>query len=368
MLPMLLAMAQTPSPKDPMVTQFEKQVSSLETAMIPDKRLDLFQVETVKSGAKWDVRGETTVAAARDGVLQAAHSAFGNRLGNVDFKLLPDPALGEKNQALVRVSVAPMRKVPKHAAEMVDQAVMGMAVKILKEEAGWSLIQTPYRYLGWVEKGMLVRLPPGEVQTWTAHPALARFSRPYGTIWSQPDQQEPVSDIVLSCVVKTAPGQGGLTGVALPDGRTGFVAPETLLPVKSSTPRDRPSPSEIVRLALQLRGIPYLWGGNSTKGFDCSGFTQPVFEMNNIQLPRDADQQATHGTLVQPGADFGNVQPGDLLFFGKDRITHVGISLGGPRFIHESGDVHINSLSAQDQDFDAGRRDTLKQIRRVVGE
>jgi hypothetical protein len=213
---------------------------------------------------------------------------------------------------------------------------------------------------------MLVRLTPVEVEAWTASPALARFARVYGTIWSGPDQQEPVSDVVLSCVVKTGPGQGGLTGVILPDGRTGFVAPESLLPVKT-TLRDRPTPVEIVRLALQLRGIPYLWGGNSTKGFDCSGFTQTVFRMNDLQLPRDADQQATQGSSIEPAADFSNLKPGDLLFFGKDRITHVGISLGGGRFIHESVDVHIRSLDPRDADFDPGRRETLKVIQRVVG-
>ncbi len=349
-----------------MATEFGKQISGIEKA-IPDKRLDRFEVEAVKKGAKWEVKGDTTVAEARDAVIQAARSAFGTHLGNVDIKLLPDPTLGEKNQALVRVSVAPLRKVPKHAAEMVDQLVMGTRVRLLKEDGGWFLIQTPYRYLGWVEKPMVVRLTSGEAEAWTANAGLVRFSRLYGTIWSQPDQREPISDIVLSCMVKTGPGEGGLTGVILPDGRTGFVALDSLLPVRYE-PRQTASPTEIVRLALQLRGIPYLWGGNSTKGFDCSGFTQTVFRMNNIQLPRDADQQAMQGTPVQPAVDFTNVQPGDLLFFGKDRITHVGISLGGPRFIHESVDVHIKSLNPQDQDFDAGRRDTLKLIKRVVGE
>jgi len=350
-----------------MVDEFEKQISAVESDLIPDKRLDVFQVEALKSGSKWDVKGETTVAAGKDRVLQAARSAFGSQLGNVDLKVLPEPSLGEKNQALVRVSVAPMRKLPKHAAEMVDQLVMGTPVRLLKEEGGWSLVQTPYRYLGWVEKQMLFRLTPAEAETWTADPALARFSRLYGTIWSEPDQREPVSDIVLSCMVRTRAGEGGLTGVILPDGRKGFVAPESLLPVKSVL-RNEPNPTEIVRLALQLRGIPYLWGGNSTKGFDCSGFTQTVFRMNDIQLPRDADQQAAQGTAVQPASDFGNLKPGDLLFFGKDRITHVGISLGGARFVHESVDVHVRSLNPQDRDFDAGRRETLKQIRRVVGE
>ncbi len=367
MAPIVLAMFQAPFPKDPMLGEFEKQLSALEAVLVPDKRIELFEVEVVRSGTKWDIKGETTVVTARDRVLQLAQSAFGGRLGKADLKLLPDPGLGEKNQALVRVSVAPMRKTPKHAAEMVDQVVMGTPVRLLKEEGGWFLIQTPYRYLGWVEKLLLVRLTPREIEAWTSHGALARYARLYGTVWSGPDQREPVSDIVLSCIVKTAPGQEGLTGVVLPDGRTGFLAPDSLRPVANSA-LDKPRPAEIVRLALQLRGIPYLWGGNSTKGFDCSGFTQTVFRMNSIQLPRDADQQARQGTAVQPAADFSNLQPADLLFFGKERITHVGISLGGPRFIHESGDVHIRSLNPQDPDFDAGRRDSLKQVRRVINE
>ncbi len=350
-----------------MVAEFEKQISGIEKAMIPDKRLDRFEVEAVKSGAKWEVKGDTTVAGARDAVIQAARSAFGTHLGNVDIKQLPDPTLGDKNQALVRVSVAPMRKIPRHSAEMVDEVLMGTPVRLLKEENGWFLIQTPYRYLGWVEKLMLVPLTANEVNAWTVNASLARYSRLSGTVWSQPDQQDPVSDIVLSCVVKTGPNQGGLTTVILPDGRTGFVSADSLLPLKGA-PREKPNPTEIVRLALQLRGIPYLWGGNSTKGFDCSGFTQTVFRMNTVDLPRDADQQAGLGVAVQPASAFENLRPGDLLFFGKDRITHVGISLGGARFIHESVDVHIASLNPQDPDFESDRSDTLKQIKRVVGE
>ena len=366
-LPLLLAMALTPSPKDPMAAEFEKQVASIEKKTITDKRLDVFEVETTKSGTKWDVKGETTVAHAREPLIQAARTTFGNHLGRVDIRQLPDPALGDKSQALVRVSVAPMRKIPRHSAEMVDEVVMGTPVSLLKEEGGWFLIQTPYRYLGWVEKLMLVRLTSSEVDAWTASTDLARFSRPFGTVWAQPDQQEPISDIVLSCVVKTGPNQDGLTFVALPDGRAGFVPEDSLLPLAGKS-GDKPKAAEIVRLALRLRGIPYLWGGNSSKGFDCSGFTQTLFRMNNVELPRDADQQAALGTPIQPSANFSNVQPGDLLFFGKDRITHVGLSLGGRHYIHASVDVHIQSLNPEDQDFDAGRRDTLKQIKRVIGE
>jgi len=361
MLPLLLAMFQAAP-----LTDFQNRVAEIEKATIPDKRLEFLQVEAVKQGDKWEVKGDTTVAAARDGILEAARAVFGNRLGKVELRVLPDSSLGEKTEALIRVSVAPMRRTPRHSAEMVDQVVMGTPVRPLKEEGSWLLIQTPYRYLGWVEKLMVTRLTQAELSAWTTGP-LARYSRPSGTVWAHFDETEPVCDIVLSCVVRPGPMQGGLTAVILPDGRKGFLPPDSLSPFTVAG-HHKPNPADVVRLALQLRGIPYLWGGNSTKGFDCSGFTQTVFGMNGVALPRDADQQAALGTKVESSADFSNVKAGDLLFFGKDRITHVAISLGGARFIHASGDVHIKSLAPHDKDFDSERRDNLQFIKRVLTE
>jgi cell wall-associated NlpC family hydrolase len=132
----------------------------------------------------------------------------------------------------------------------------------------------------------------------------------------------------------------------------------------------KPKREDIVALSYRFTGVPYLWGGNSSKGFDCSGFTQTVFKMNGWPLSRDANQQAKEGIEIVPDEKFSNVLPGDLLFFGRgDRITHVGISLGGAQFIHAngiSGDVHVNSLDSHDANYSAYRKSVFKQVRRIL--
>jgi hypothetical protein len=104
----------------------------------------------------------------------------------------------------------------------------------------------------------------------------------------------------------------------------------------------------------------------SGKGFDCSGFTQTVFRHNGFLLPRDANMQVELGEEVSFEDGFAQVQPGDLLYFGGNgRITHVGISLGGARFIHASSYVMMNSLDEADSDYDDYRRRTLVVIKRL---
>lgn len=104
--------------------------------------------------------------------------------------------------------------------------------------------------------------------------------------------------------------------------------------------------SHVVDYARFYLNAPYLWGGKSIFGIDCSGFTQMVFRMLNIELPRDAWQQAEKGEVV----DFlPEIQPGDLAFFDNDegRIIHVGIMLDSQQIIHASGKVRIDVLDDQ---------------------
>ncbi len=123
----------------------------------------------------------------------------------------------------------------------------------------------------------------------------------------------------------------------------------------------------LITKAKELLGIPYLWGGSSVKGLDCSGFTGTVFRHFGYQLPRDANMQANLGQKIMPDPDYANVWPGDLIFFGSQKkITHVGICLGGSYFIHSSALVKINSLDEDDKLFNAYRKNSFRFIKRII--
>jgi cell wall-associated NlpC family hydrolase len=141
--------------------------------------------------------------------------------------------------------------------------------------------------------------------------------------------------------------------VGLPDGRTGYLfAPNTAALDRwaAGVPQDT---AALFRTAFRLAGRPYLWGGTSPKGMDCSGFTKTVYFLHGMIIPRDASQQVHAGEEVPITEDLAGLQPGDFLFFGNlredgsERITHVGIYLGEGRFIHsgaDNGAVRIQSL------------------------
>jgi gamma-D-glutamyl-L-lysine dipeptidyl-peptidase len=114
-------------------------------------------------------------------------------------------------------------------------------------------------------------------------------------------------------------------------------------------------------------GAPYLWGGRTPWGVDCSGFTQMIFMFMGIYLPRDAAQQAEEGDPVQP---LELAEPGDLAFFDNDegRIIHVGIILGDRRIVHASGRVRIDTLD-QEGIFNAEEKrysHHLRLVKRVL--
>ena len=186
-------------------------------------------------------------------------------------------------------------------------------------------------------------------------------------IRSKPDNNSlPISDIVLNNVVISKPYDDDWSLIHLPDGRKGYLESRFLTYFNTKDQNNIHS-GDIISNAKKMMGTPYLWGGNSTKGNDCSGFTQTVFKANNIQIPRDARQQALIGTPILPSQDWSNILPGDLLFFGReDKVTHVGISLGQKDFIHQGGKVGINSLDKASPEFNKGRFESFLFVRRVL--
>ncbi|MFT7249470.1 MAG: cell wall-associated NlpC family hydrolase, partial [Arcticibacterium sp.] len=121
-----------------------------------------------------------------------------------------------------------------------------------------------------------------------------------------------------------------------------------------------------------LMGVPYLWGGTSWKGVDCSGFTRTSFLMNGVYLPRDASQQAFVGDLVNTSDGFEELNQGDLLFFGREtkqgpKVVHVAIYLGDLKFIHSSGMVRYGSFDKASLKFDSYNLDRFLFAKRIIG-
>src|SRR5690606_29592237 len=152
---------------------------------------------------------------------------------------------------------------------------------------------------------------------------------------------------------------GNFYHVQYPDGRLAYINKELARPFDEWLGTRDVTSENVLGIAKSMMGVPYLWGGTSVKGVDCSGFTKTAYFMNGLVIPRDASQQVLVGEPIDilsageldTDKALRNLRPADLLFFasGKGRspdarITHVALYLGNGEFIHSAGTVRINSM------------------------
>ena len=161
--------------------------------------------------------------------------------------------------------------------------------------------------------------------------------------------------------------------MAYPDGRKGYLLKADAVPEEKWRAGLKQEADNIIATAHTLMGVPYLWAGTSSKGVDCSGFVRTVLFMHDMIIPRDASQQARVGQRIDIAPDFANLQPGDLVFFGRkgtadrpDRVVHVAIYIGNKRFIHSQGDVHVSSFNPADPAFDEFNLNRLLFATRIL--
>lgn len=239
-------------------------------------------------------------------------------------------------------SVADIRKSPDHASELLTQMIMGESAERLKTEGEWYLVRLQDGYIGWLRSWYVRESARDGIGSFLER-ADARVEASVAYVRSSPEEGGlPVSDIVAGSRVVAGPPASGYRRVELPGERSGYMRDSEL---GGSGEGNVPSREGIVSRAKRYLGIPYLWGGTSPKGFDCSGLVKRVFGMEGAELPRDTDRQA----LVGDEALVVAARPGDLLFFGEgEAVSHVAIALGGSRFIHAYGEVRINSLGTGD--------------------
>jgi len=241
----------------------------------------------------------------------------------------------------------PLRSAPSHSSEMVSQLLFGERFQIIDSAASWLKIETFFdQYTGWIDS----------------------FHRGYEA-WEE-GSAGIVTGNQLVCLkedntlLTLSPGSE-LFG--LNDDFSGFAMGGQKYTLRDPDASPLTPHSSLTETALQFLNVPYLWGGRTDGGIDCSGLVQVVCKIHGIKMPRDAARQAELGTIV---SFFGEARPGDLIFFSgeTERISHTGIFLGSGRIIHSSGTVRTDRVDHQGiwRD-DAGRyTHRLRVIKRVI--
>ena len=236
--------------------------------------------------------------------------------------------------ATVMTGVGALRAAPDDDSELVDQLRLDERVTVLVDRDGWAYVQGADLYFGWIRSGLL------RARTYKLGPVV---SVTVAARRSAPRDDAPIIDHVPA----------GAT--ALKDGDKDWLrCGDAWVSARDcgSVRMGYPTALDIVTAAEAFLGAPYLWGGVSALGIDCSGLTQQVYLLNGVGLPRDADQQALAGRPVDAA------EPGDLLFFGDARVTHTAIATGERSYIHapEQGKVVERGTIAADRRPRAIRR------------
>lgn len=229
---------------------------------------------------------------------------------------------------VVLAPIADLRATPEDAAELVDQLHRAEPVRLLAGRDGWHYVQSDDHYFGWT-RGESIAPTGGAGEGTVVTRTLARVHRepearseeiavlPAGTPLPPRAALDDPPWIAVAVRIRA-----GSEGVA-----RGYVAAADVVDI-ADLPHRAPTADDLVATAEAFIGVPYLWGGTTGLGLDCSGYVQQVYRLNGLRLDRDADQQAMEGRPVDRAAR------GDLVFFGERRVTHVALATGERTFLN----------------------------------
>ena len=237
--------------------------------------------------------------------------------------------------AVVIEPVANMYSKPTIDADVVSQAVFSTNVSIVGQEGSWLKIRTPDDYTGWMPGVALRRMP-----LYGQSGQVARVESLFANLYRERDitKHQPVITVPYESrlEVATETSGGRWLEVRLPDDRTAWVQSGDV----TLTPPTNMAVPELISWSKRFLGIPYLWGGTSAYGYDCSGFMQTLLRRRGFNVPRDAGPQANWDGLKP--VDKAALEPGDLLYFGAspEKITHTGMYIGNDEFINATAWEH----------------------------
>lgn len=251
--------------------------------------------------------------------------------------------------------LAPLRAQASHKSEMVSQVLFGESFEILAVDDSWVLVRLAYdNYEGWLDEKQYEEISAAFFQDLQASKQVVTGLSSHSVCLK----------LGLEEMLNILPGS---TLPFLDDTKFAIGEQDYLFLGESSIPDVADFHAGLEETAQFYLNAPYLWGGRSLFGIDCSGFVQQVYKHLGVKLARDASQQVHAGTAIQSLQD---AKPGDLAFFDNDQgdITHVGILLEDNEIIHSSGHVKVDRIDEQGIFSQDAKQYThsLKAIRRVV--
>jgi hypothetical protein len=262
--------------------------------------------------------------------------------------------------AVVSIAALDVRRRADHRSELTSQLLLGETVRVLGGRADgswWRIENHADGYRGWVRVWGLIGAPERRVARWRAL-ARGRVVVPLVRATVRPGAGAALGPLYWNCRVIAGRTSGRWRQVELPSGARGWVPARAL-----AVGRRRRFP--LAERVQALLGTPYLWGGRTALGFDCSGLTQQLLVEQGVALPRDAAHQFRASRRLE-GAD--RPGPGDLVFF-KDRsgrVGHVGLLLGGDYYVQARGVVRVGSLDPGNPLYDKTLHGTIAGIMRPL--
>lgn len=261
----------------------------------------------------------------------------------------------KKAYGICMESMVPVRGETADTSEQVTQLLFGDAFKILKSssDASWIYVENVYdNYQGWIKKEQSREVDKTYFNAYLnqSHPVSADFSGKVFVEFALAADSPPAAGEELQADASASDDKiiNIPVGSTLPFYKDGIIKIGDQVMTYKGKIKDisnKSSKTQLVKVARSYLGTPYLWGGKTPEGVDCSGFSQMVYKINGYKIPRDSYQQAEKGETVP----LSKAKAGDLAFFqrkaeGNGKVVHVGIYLGDGKIIHADGQVRINRL------------------------
>lgn len=273
---------------------------------------------------------------------------------------------------VVAVGVADVWGDPDTSSERVTQALMNMPVYGSKAQGEW--IQAKLvDYIGWMQQSDLATpiqkgfCKVGE-HCGTPLPLTAVVTTTSAPVYTEARGSDTLAKVYLSTLLPLLDvTQPERVQVALPGERTGWLDRSSIELRQQRAPYPHQALQTITDYARTFLRVPYLWGGTSYAGIDCSAFVQLCYRMGGYFIPRDADQQ---DGFLPLSIERAQMQAGDLIFFGSTEITHVALALNTYEYIHAEGQrynhVVINSFRPQDEHYYPRLDEIVWSLKRVI--